>query len=77
MGQPLTCDFGAPLNLVETLGGFFVAKVWRTAAGGVISNCRKMLLFGPKNSRERIRIVEGDEPRGMLLLQGQAMRLKH
>jgi hypothetical protein len=71
MSQSLTCDFGAPLNLVGTLSGFFVAKVWRPAAGGVISNCRQMLLFGPENSRERIRIVEGDEPPGMLYCKGK------
>jgi hypothetical protein len=36
-GQSLTCGFGAPLNLVETLGGFFVDNVWRSAAGGVLA----------------------------------------
>jgi hypothetical protein len=64
--------FGAPL--VETPSGFFVAKVW-ASGGGVISNCREMLLFGAENSREQIRIVEGDEPPVMLYCKG--MRLKH
>jgi hypothetical protein len=54
----------------RTLGGFFVAKVWQPAAGGVISNYREMLLFGPENSRERIR-VEGGKPPGMLYYKGK------